>query len=69
MFNKSLFTSLVAAITGMGASLQLAGMHFKAPKKPAKRYPSMVVSSPATIAAWNAKVEAGKISPKGHRHA
>ena len=37
------------------------------PAKKVKRYPTMVVSSPKDIAAWNAKVEAGKISRKGHR--
>lgn len=60
MFKQSTFTRLVAALAGMFVP--------RLPHdKPAKRYPTMVVSSPATIAAWNEKVEAGKISRKGHR--
>ena len=71
MFNKSLFTSLAAAIGGLGASLSLDTVtrnYFKTPKKPAKRYPTMVIDY-ADMAEWNRKVAAGKISRKGHRHA
>ena len=62
MFNKTIFNSLMTALSGMFVP--------RLPHdKPAKRYPSMVVSSPYAISAWNEKVEAGKISRKGHRHA
>jgi hypothetical protein len=71
MFNKSLFTSLIASLVGLGASLSLDGAtkhYFKTPKKPSKQLPSMVIDY-ADMAEWNRKVAAGKISRKGHRHA
>ena len=74
MFNKSMFTSkllasAVAALSGLGAGLSLDGAtkhYFKTPKKPSKQWPSMVIDY-ADMAEWNRKVEAGKISRKGHR--
>lgn len=49
MFNKTIFNSLMTVLAGLFVA--------PAPKKPAKRYPTMVVSPPRVIEEWNRQVE------------
>ncbi len=69
MFNKSLFTSLIASLAGSVDGLSWDGVskhYLKPSKKASKQWPSMVIDY-ADRAEWNRKVAAGKISRKGHR--
>lgn len=60
MFNKTLFQTLAAS---------LAAMFVPRPPhdKPAKRYPTMVVSSPYAINEWNEEVRAANRAKGKHR--
>lgn len=59
MIDKANMASFVKTLAGL--------FHWREPKKPAKRYPTMVVSSPREIAAWNLVVEAKKQAKRAEK--